>query len=152
VRASLGPGDFVVFVCGSQTAESSKKWEYFFTGVATLKEPLTREAIWGEQRNSIYREFLNILARVGPDGNLQQYEFVHKFHDDWKERCSAPYWVFDPDESFFQMDDALHIATYDGQPGAIEKWNTDVPKVGELRSLLLHGAKSTRGLRSTHPQ
>jgi hypothetical protein len=152
VRDSLAPGDYVVFVCGRQAATDKRVWEYFYAGVATLSQPLTRDAIWTEQRYSQYRPFLNVLARTDQNGDLQQYEFVHKFHDDWRKRCSAPYWVFDRDDSLFNIENALHVATYDGQPGAIERWHTRDPQVRQLRSLLLRGAKPTRGLRSTNAQ
>jgi hypothetical protein len=95
VRGALAPDDFVVFVCARQ---SKREWDYYFIGIATVGEPLTREAIWTDDRHAIYREFLNILARPGRNDELEQYESVHPFHDDdWRDRCRSPYWLFDPD-------------------------------------------------------
>jgi hypothetical protein len=152
VRESLSPGDFVVFVCGRQSETNARVWDYFFSGVATLKQFLTREEIWTETRYSPYRQFLNVLARPNQDGTLQQYEFVHKFHNDWLRRSEAPYWVFDIDDSLFNFENALHLATYHGQRGVIEKWHESTPRVPEVRALLLEGAKTTRGLRSINAQ
>lgn len=152
VRAALAPGDFVVYVCARQPAEGSRIWEYFFVGVATLGQPLTRQEIWSDPHYSTYRRFLNVLARTDNSGLLHQYESIHRFHDDWRERCMAPYWVFDRNGSLFNFESPLHVATYNGQPGAIERWHTSDPRVRELQSLLLRGAKVTRGLRSTNAQ
>jgi len=83
----LAPGDYVVFVCGKQPLQ--RRWEYFFTGVATLSRPLTREQIWNDDTLAVYRTFLNVLARASPSG-LKQYESIRPFHDDWRNRCTAP--------------------------------------------------------------
>jgi len=148
VRASLSTGDFVVFICGRQ---DGRLWEYFYVGVATLSQPLTREQIWSDDRYEVYRHFFNVLARSDQDG-LKQYEHIYKYHEDWLKRCSGPYWLFDPDGTRFDLRNPLHIATYQGETGQIERWRDADERAYELRSLLLRGAKSTRGLRTTHPQ
>jgi hypothetical protein len=150
VRARVSVGDFIVFVCARQS--STATWEYFFVGLATLALPLTRQTIWADDRYSAYRRFFNILARTVPDGSLERYEHIHKFHDDWENRCTAPYWVFDPELSLFNLTSPLHVASYHGQPRAIERWRTSDERAKELRALLLRGAKSTRGLRTTNGQ
>jgi hypothetical protein len=148
VRASLGPGDFVVFVCGRQDGRS---WEYFFVGVATLGQPLTRELIWSDDQYEVHRGFFNVLARSTPTG-LEQHEYNHRFHDDWRKRCNAPYWVFDLDDTRLEISSPVSLAGYRGEPGQIERWETGDERVAELRSLLLRGARPTRGLRSTNLQ
>lgn len=150
VRACLSPGDFVVFVCAR--ADNPPVWDYHFVGVATLGYRLTRDDVWSVHRYARYRDFLNIIARPRAGGGLKQHEWVHPFHADWLARCSAPYWLFDPDDTVLNLDSPILLATYRGQARSIETWHTHDGRVGELRSLLLRGAPETRGLRSVNAQ
>jgi hypothetical protein len=47
--------------------------------VATMGHPLTHEQIWLDPRFRIYRRFLNVLARFGPDGRPEPLESIHEF-------------------------------------------------------------------------
>lgn len=149
VRQTVESGDFVVFICAREQAP--RTWDYYFIGVATMGEPLTREEIWSDGSYAVYRDFLNVLARPGVKGRLKQHEWVHAFHEDWLKRCAAPYWLFDPDKSALNLSASLHIASYHGPTPSIERWRTRDPRVRKLRGLLLRGAKDTRGLRSLSP-
>ena len=77
-------------------------------------------------------------------------EFVHRFHDNWRERAHAPYWPFDANHTGLNLTSPLLLATYDGEPGQIERWHTSDDRVRDLRSMLLRGARPSRGLRSTN--
>ena len=150
VRSWVSTGDYIVFVCGRESAP--RVWEYYYAGVATMGQPLTHEQIWSDPRFGIYRRFLNVLARIGPDGREEQLEYIHEFHDNWEHRISAPYWLFDPSLTALDLNAPLHIATYDGREyrgpkGGLEVWRDANPRVRRLRSLLLRDVPSTRGLR-----
>ncbi|HEY4896302.1 MAG TPA: hypothetical protein VII01_09445 [Solirubrobacteraceae bacterium] len=149
VRAALSTGDYVVFVCGKQPPRYARAWEYYFVSVATLGEGLSRETIWSDDRYSVYRRFFNVLARVDGSG-LTQHEFVHRFHDNWRERARAAYWLFDANHTGLNLTSPLLLATYDGEPGQIERWHMSGDRVRDLHSMLLRGARPSRGLRSTN--
>jgi hypothetical protein len=153
VRASLSPGDFVVFVCARELGgrPGRRPWDYHFVGVATLGHSLRREDIWSDPRYTDYRRFLNVLAKPGPEGRLEQHERVMPFHKNWEHRCSAPYWAFDPDQSALDVSTPTLVAHYDGTPGSIEAWGANESSQ-RLKRLLLKGTPPTRGLRSTNAQ
>lgn len=144
VRSRVASGDYVVFICARQSP--SGVWRYYYVGVATVAEPLTRQQIWTDESYSEYRDFLNILSRPGPDGALEQHEYVHKWHRDWERRSDAPYWLFDPGRSRFNLRSPVHIASYNHPAGGIERWHSSDERVRDLRSRLLRGARASRGL------
>lgn len=153
VRSWLRTGSYVVFVCGRESAP--RIWDYFYIGLTTMGQPLTREQIWSDPTFAVYRRFLNVLARIGPDGRATQLEYIHRFHPDWEERITAPYWLFDENLTALDVETPLHVATYDGRQyrgriGGLEVWRESDPKVKRLRSLLLRGAPATRRLRTTN--
>lgn len=120
-----------------------------------MGQALTREEIWSERAFAVYRRFLNVLARIEPDGQLGQLEYIHRFHPDWKKRITAPYWLFDQELTALDVKTPLHIATYDGRnysgrTGGLEVWRDSDPKVRRLASLLLRGARPTRRVRTTN--
>ncbi len=49
-----------------------------------MGQALTRDEIWSERAFTVYRRFLNVLARTAPDGQLGQLEYIHRFHPDWR--------------------------------------------------------------------
>lgn len=55
VRSWLSTGDYVVFVCARESA--TRVWEYFYVGVATMGQALTREEIWSKRAFISYRRF-----------------------------------------------------------------------------------------------
>ncbi len=151
----LKKGDYVVFVCARESAP--RMWEYFFSGVATMATPLTREQIWEEPKYAVYRSFLNVLARIRADGQPEQFEVIRAFHPDWRKRITAPYWLFDESLSAFDMRTPLHLATYDGRAyrgriGGLEVWRDDDPRVKRLHKMLLRGTPKERRLRTTNAQ
>ena len=149
MRASLAPGDFVVFFCGKQV--SNGKWDYFYVGVGSVGELLDRHQIWSENDYEPYRHFFNILARPA-DGRLQQHEVIHRFHPDWAKRAAAPYIVFDPETSVLDLQSPLQVASDHRAQHDIEVWRQDDDRVGQLSDLLLPPPPTRRGRRSTHPQ
>lgn len=149
VRTAMRPGDYVVFVCGKEMAKGI--WEYFYVGVGTIKQLLDRHVIWSEDGYEPQRRFFNVLARpVG--GELQQYETFHRYHPDWDRRAAAPYIVFDPLESRFNLENPPLVASYDRDHGGIEEWNYNDPISRRLAALVLPDSSSTRGLRSVNVQ
>ena len=107
-----------VFFCASQFDHG---WEYFYVGVGTIREALSREDVWQDARYEPYRRFYNILARPAPAG-WQQSETFHEFHNDWRRRIEAPYFLFDPDRTHFNMVNPLLVGTYLKEIGAPERW------------------------------
>jgi len=149
VRASLAVGDFVVFFCGRQAGRGH--WEYYYVGVGTVGARLSRELIWTDDRYLDYRGFFNILARP-VNGVLAQKETIHEFHDDWANRCTAPYVVFDPDRSRFNLTDPVHVASYIRDRDSVEAWRTGDDRVVRIEKLVLPDPPRTRGLRSVNLQ
>jgi hypothetical protein len=94
---------------------------------------------------------LNILARP-VNGVLEQYETVHRFHPDWRQRAEAPYIVFDEAQTRFNLHKPLQVASYDPQRGGIESWRKSNGRVRRLAELILPDPPTRRGLRSTNRQ
>lgn len=148
VRSRIATGDIIVFFCGRQS--QGKRWDYFFVGLGTIGNSLSREQIWTDDNYAVYRSFYNILARF--DGKELTQKEAMTFHEDWRERARQPYWLFEPDFTKFNLETPLHVATQTPESGPIEIWNTSDSRVRDLEKLLLHDRGISRRLRTTHPQ
>jgi hypothetical protein len=146
VRRRLKAGDYIVFFCAKSVG--GPVWEYFYIGVGTACRDLTRQTIWSDDQYADYRDFFNILARSS-DGMLEQHETIYPYHDDdWQERCEAPYWLFDREQSQFNLVNPLHVATYIGTEGAVENWDSSRNlQVDRLKALLFPPSAPRRHLR-----
>jgi len=134
VRKALCAGDFVVFFCAKPV--DGPVWEYFYIGIGTVSLGLTRQTIWSDDQYARYRDFFNILASSS-HGVLEPHETFHKYHDDWRRRCEAPYWLFARQQSQFNIVNPLHVATYTGTKGAVETWHSSQdPQVARLEAIL----------------
>ena len=134
IRKSLKEGDYVVFFC-AKSAEGPVR-EYFYIGVGTVSHKLTREIIWSDEQYTKYQDFFNILARLSKD-ELEHYETISPFHDNWLERCKRPYWLFDHEQSQFNLFNPLHVATYTGTEGPFETWrSSENQQIARLRAML----------------
>jgi hypothetical protein len=149
VRAAMTPGSFVVFFCGREVGRGS--WEYFYVGLGTVRQLLDRNVIWADDICEPYRRFFNILARPIA-GVLRQHETIHRYHADWEERAIAPYIVFDPALTRFNLDSPLHVASYDRFVDTIEVWHDGIQRVRDVQQLILPTAPTRRGLRSINIQ
>ncbi len=125
VRNSLHEGNLLVFICGAQ---NGPLWRYFYVGFGTVRALIERTRLWINPCYAEYRPFYNVLARIeGQD--LVQHETFHKYHDDWQRRAEAPYALFDPENSKFNLSTPLQVASWQGQlmrePFVHEKWERD---------------------------
>lgn len=148
VRAALAPGDFVVFFCARWAPE--RVWRYYYIGVATMKEGVSRSEIWTDPCLAAYRRFYNVLARL-EDGKLVHHEAMTR-HDDWQHRASTPYLLFDADLTDVDLDRPPHVATYDPRLGPVEVWRRADPHVRELEELLFVERGIRRRLRTHNTQ
>jgi hypothetical protein len=97
--------------------------------------------------NASYREFFNILARYS-NGELKHYETIHPYHNDWREICdAAPYLVFDHEQSQFNLNNPLHVATYTGTKGPFETWHSSQDRQVKRLETLLFPQSAPRRLR-----
>jgi hypothetical protein len=150
VRKDLKDQDYVVFFCAKQVDEHV--WDYFYIGVGTASLGLSREIIWSDEQYAKYRNFFNILARLS-NGVLEPYEVISSHHGDWEERCQAPYWLFDPEQSQFNLVNPLHVATYIETEGPFEIWRSSQDgQVARLKALLFPSSAHRLHLRTTNSQ
>jgi hypothetical protein len=143
VRNSLEKGDSVVFFCARQGG--GKTWNYHFVGVGTVGE-LVRDRIelWKRRKYKEYRKFFNLL--IDAQGN--QSEAFHPAHKkDWKLRSEAPYILFDPVTSVFNLDSPQLVATWDGIADK-EDWNGN-PKAKKVERLIFEDRGIKRRLRTS---
>ena len=113
-------GDVIIFFCGSKRNER-KSWDYYFIGVGTVAGIVeNRKLLWTKPAYAAYRTFYNILV----DSDGKQFETFHPFHKDWELRAKAPYIVFDPVQSVFNLDSPHLVATWNGD-GLQEIWRRD---------------------------
>lgn len=146
----LKAGDYVVFFCAKSVG--GPVWEYFYIGVGTVSLDLTRQTIWSDEQYAKYRDFFNILARLS-NGVLEQHETVYPYHDNWRERCKERYWLFDHEQSQFNLINPLHVAMYTGTKGAVETWHSSRDRqVARLEAILFPQAASARRLRTRNYQ
>ena len=132
VRNALTKGDLVVFFCGSQ---HERVWCYYFVGFGTVGDLVRREAQWTNPRHAPYRRFYNVLAKV-EGGRMFQSETFHHYHDDWKRRAEAPYVLFDPKRSAFNLTSPHEVAIWNGA-AVPEKWARDDRSKGIERLLFV---------------
>jgi hypothetical protein len=147
VRRTLKENDLVVFFCGCQSKDKHT-WHYFFIGFGTVRERVEpRAALWRQSRYAPYRKFYNVLARLD-NGRLTQSETFLPYHDNWKHRARAPYVLFDPARSAFNLDSPHHVATWDSKTAPPETWKRDVT-TREIERLLFVGRGIDRRLRTS---
>jgi hypothetical protein len=143
IRRQLEHGDAVVFFCGRQTGRA---WAYHFVGVGVVARLLERNEIWNDARFATYRRFYNLLVAPSPRGFIQSERF-HHWHKDWERRAAAPYVLFDPERSAFNLVDPLEVARFDGRR-VPEQWNADAGSQ-ELEELLFRERGIRRRLRTS---
>jgi len=84
---------------------------------------------------------------------LEQHEVVYPYHDDWKKRCKERYWLFDHEQSQFNLVNPLRVATYMGSRGAVETWYSSRDReVAGLEAILFPQPTSARYLRTRNYQ
>jgi hypothetical protein len=138
-----------VFFCAKSAG--GPVWKYFYIGVGTVSLGLNRQTLWPEQYAK-YQDFFNILAYLS-NGVLEQHEIIFPYHKDWNKRCKAPYWLFDLEQSQFNLVNPLHVATYTGTKGVVETWHTAQNQhVADLESILFPPSASSRRLRTKNYQ
>jgi len=147
VRTSLVDGDVVVFFCAKQD-KPKKCWHYFFIGFGTVKHVVERRDLWTKAAYKPYRSFYNVLACF--DGTkLVQREYFHPYHDDWQtRRAVAPYIIFDPTQSAFDVISPHHVAKWDSGTPPPEVWNGDL-RSKKLERLLFGERQIKRRLRTS---
>lgn len=147
VRAMLAERDVVVYFCGRQD-RTALCWRYYFIGFGTVKHVVDRRELWTNAKYKPYREFYNVLA-CWERGELKQKESFHPYHEDWdKGRAAAPYVIFDPDESAFNVHSPHHVATWNIGHALPEVWNRD-RRSQKLENLLFEEREITRRLRTS---
>jgi hypothetical protein len=143
VRRRLEVRDAVVFFCGKQRA---CQWTYHFVGVGVVARTLDRKDLWKEPELAPYRRFYNLLVQPTPGGFIQRERF-HRWHKDWERRAAAPYVLFDPDASAFNLVDPHEVARFDGR-SLPERWRED-QRTRALEELLFRERKIARRLRTS---
>ena len=124
VREVLREKDVVVFFCGRQY-KAVRCWNYYFIGFGTVQHVVPRKDIWTNPKYKPYRSFYNVLAEWNGK-SLVQKEYFHPFHDDWEKcRACAPYIIFDPTESAFNVTAPHPVATWQLDDKVPEIWNRD---------------------------
>jgi hypothetical protein len=147
VRSVLAERDVVVYFCGRQD-RIARCWRYYFIGFGTVKYIVHRRELWTNAKYKLYRDFYNVLACY-ERGKLKQKEYFHPYHQDWdKGRAVAPYIIFDPDESAFNVHSPHHVATWIIGDGLPEVWNTD-RRSQKLEKLLFEEREIARRLRTS---
>ena len=154
VRANLNHGDFVAFICAKEQESEPKVWDYYYVGVGAVGVLVRkRSQIWRNSYLRPYTQFFNLLAEPSLDSEMKHKELIHKFHDNWKDRISAPYIIFDDNENLthFNLMDPLQIATYTPGTGPFELWRSgESANVSNLERLLLADSGGTRRLRTSN--
>ncbi|HEY9285128.1 MAG TPA: hypothetical protein VIP46_16870 [Pyrinomonadaceae bacterium] len=148
VRRQLARGDLVVFFCGKQRTDAPKVWDYFFVGYATVREAISRQQLWAEDRFSIYRAFYNTLAKPS-GGILIRHEPFGNEHKDWLIRSEAPYIIFESDSHLtdFNTSTPIKVATKPAD-SPFERWHSDSNGlVNHLEDVIFTRLKIKRRLR-----
>jgi hypothetical protein len=152
VRIQLKSGDFIVWFC-ARTDSNTKTVNYYFVGCTTVAETIDRITLWTDPKYRDYRDFYNTLAR--PDGGvLVQHEIIHPFHADWARRATAPYILFDNDDSLsaVNLSNPTLVATKNVGNWQ-ETWlSSSDQKVATLEDALFNSLCITRRLRTSHPR
>jgi hypothetical protein len=146
VRNALGERDLVVFFCGRED-KNKRVWRYYFVGFGTVRVLVERKALWRDPAYAPYRKFYNVLARL--DGRrLVQSETFHHFHSDWRLRAKAPYVLFDPARSAFNLRFPHCVATWEDGATVPETWKADA-RTKEIENLLFIERGINRRLRTS---
>jgi len=148
LRSNLRRGDFVVFFCAKPNPVAKPRCTYYFVGVGTITDVISREQLLSEHQYSQYRPFLNVLVK--PDGQrLVRHEYFHPGHPtDWQKRLAA-YVLFGTPLTFFNVTNPPHVATYNGS--LPEEWCSRTSLIAERLERLLFGFEGIgRKLRTSH--
>jgi hypothetical protein len=147
LRAKLKAGDFVVFFCAKPDPHRKPRCEYYFIGVGTVTDVISREQLWSEIRYAQYRQFLNVLAKLERQ-ELTRHEYFQPGHpDDWRKRLRA-YVLFGGPFTFFNVTNPPQVAAYEGS--LPEEWLKTSPVAEGLAKLLFGAEKNSRRLRTSH--
>lgn len=123
VQEALRERDLVVFFCGCQD-KVERAWHYYFIGFGTVEARVERIALWKDPAFAPYRKFYNVLARF--DGkHLVRSEKFYPYHVDWERRSTAPYILFDPAHSAFNLKSPHYVATWESNTTTPETWERD---------------------------
>jgi hypothetical protein len=143
VRDALHEDGFVVFF--AEVLEEDRS-DYFWTGVGSVgRRVRSRKRIWTDPALSPYRGFFNLLVT----SSGEHREYFHPPHKkDWQRRQEAPYVVFDPALSRFDLQHPLHVSTYRADEGVPDRWRIEDSTVAALEALLF--GDRPRRLRTSH--
>jgi hypothetical protein len=131
VRDALHDDGFVVFF--TEVIEQDRS-EYFWAGVGSVGRLVrSRRLIWTDPGLSPYRRFFNLLVT----STGEHCEYFHPPHKkDWERRRDAPYVLFDPKLSRFDLEHPLHVSTFRASDGVPDRWRTNDETVSVLERLL----------------
>jgi hypothetical protein len=151
VRAQLRQGDFVIWFCARPQSNQTGNWDYYLVGCTTVKDTCNRYALWTDPKYAPYRDFFNTLAR--PNGSaLIQHEMIHDFHNDWKNRITADYIIFDGCPSLSAVNLASPTLVATGSAGAAEAWLRSNRKVLNIENMIFTNLGISRRLRTKNRQ
>jgi hypothetical protein len=145
VRDRLREDDLVVFFCGCQD-KVEQVWRYYFIGFGTVRSCVERPTLWKDPAYAPYRKFYNVIARYD-SGHPVQNETFHQYHKDWERRAKAPYVLFDPVQSAFNLESPHHVATWKSNTATPEIWKSD-PRTKRIERLLFTERGISRRLRT----
>jgi hypothetical protein len=145
VRASLDLGSLVVFFCARQ---EGLFWHYYFIGFGKVAALVERARLWIDPDYEEYNRFYNILARL-EDGRLVQAETFYDYHINWEHRAAAPYVIFDPDHSHFNLRNPHWVAAWQKGERVPEVWRAD-ERSQRIAQLLFTERGIERRLRTSH--
>ncbi len=130
---------------------NGKNGIYHFVGYGTVKGCLSREEIWQNEKYNPYRNFFNILAKP-ENGKLVQHEIIGEGHDDWENRLTAPYIIFDRNPKMTNFNIATPLFVAQKKPDELTETWLDKPEVNRLKDLLFTQFGITCHLRTTNLQ
>lgn len=147
VRAHAEIGDFIVFFC-AKPEHTQQCTHYYYIGIGTIIDKITREQLWNDEAFAPYRQFLNVLARPVGD-QLERFEYCYPGHrQDWQKRLRN-YILFGGSSTFFNVARPLRVATYSNY--LPERWESSESKaVAQLERILFPDNSSRRRLRTSH--
>jgi hypothetical protein len=153
VREQRRPHDFVIWFCAREDQKVRGCWQYFFIGYATVKHVLSRRQLWSDPQFSAHTKFYNVLAKpVG--GRLVQHEVFYERHDDWDNRATAGYIIFDPSPLATAINVVNPRLVAEKATGArFERWlSRSDPRVNEIENAIFKQLGLQRRLRTANPQ
>ena len=73
--------------------------------------------------------------KPGPNGDLIQRRTFYRYHKDWRNRADAPYILFEPQRTAFNLETPFHVSRYEPDRGHPDVWGTK-SQIKELEQLL----------------